>query len=317
MTASSDILQELTAHRLKRRSMIKGASLAAAGIAAGSVAGLDRAQAAAPITLVVADADVLNFALNLEYLEANYYLLGVSGTPLPSTLTGGGPTPMYKSTSTLVPFQTEELAYYFQRIAADEYTHVAFLRDALGDAAVAQPNIDLMTSFTTLAQAAMLVPSNASFDPFESEIAFLIGSYIFEDVGVTAYAGGAAYLQNAANLSYAASVLAIEGYHAGAIRGYLASRGGGAVTNAISALRATLSGAKDDNGTDIAGGNPFSIVNADYNGQAFRRSFNQVLSIVYGNSTVGTGGGLFFPSGLSGNITNNGSTYTPYVNVNV
>ncbi len=291
--------------RFPRRSMMKTGALAAAGATAGLVPGMRSARAA---TYQLADADVLNFALNLEYLEANYYLLGVTGAPLPATLTGGGPTATYPTT-TLVPFQTPQLAYYFQRIAADEQAHVTFLRDALGTSAVAQPQIDLGAAFTTLAQAAGLITAGQTFNPFASEIDFLIGAYIFEDVGVTAYGGGANYLAlGGPNIAYAASVLAIEGYHAGAIRGYLASQGGGVVTNAISALRAKLSGAMDDNGTDLSssGGNPFNIVNGDSNAQSYRRTFNQVLNIVYAGSE---NGGLFFPNGVNGTVKSTGDTF--------
>ena len=290
--------------RLPRRSVLKTGALATAGAAAGSFPLMRSARAA---TIQVADADVLNFALNLEYLEANYYLLGVTGAPLPATLTGGGPTPTAPTTTT-VPFQSRQLAYYFQRIAADEQTHVGFIRTALGASAVPQPQIDFMTSFTTLAQAAGLIGQGQTFNPFASELDFIIGSYVFEDVGITAYGGGAAYLAGPANIAYAASVLAIEGYHAGAIRGYLASQGGGTVTNAISALRAKLSGQADDNGTDLSatGGNPFNIVNGDSSAQSFRRTFQQVLSIVYAG---GTSGGLFFPAGTNGNIKSTSDTF--------
>ena len=88
--------------------------------------------------------------------------------------------------------------------------------------------------------------------------------------------------------------------HSGAVRGYLAQIGGGAVTNAISALRQQLSGVQD-NGTNLSGtgGNAFTFVNSDYNGQVFRRTPAQVLNIVYGNTSNGATPGLFFPSGVN------------------
>lgn len=66
-------------------------------------------------------------------------------------------------------------------------------------------------------------------------------------------------------------------------------------TNAISAQRQKLSGVPD-NGTDV-NGNPFNFANVDYNGQVYRRTPQQVLSIAYGGSP---NGGLFFPNGVNG-----------------
>ena len=76
-------------------------------------------------------------------------------------------------------------------------------------------------------------------------MSFLIGSYIFEDVGVTAYGGAAALISNKNYLTAAAGILATEAYHSGAIRALLSDLGVGTVTNAISALRTTLSGYAD------------------------------------------------------------------------
>ena len=300
--------------RLPRRSVMKTAALATAGASAGLFPAMRAARAA---TVQVTDGDVLNFALNLEYLEANYYLLGVTGMPLAASLAlpSGSATPTYPA-NPMVPFVTPQLQSYFNRIAADEQAHGSFLLAALGTTAVAQPQIDFTSAFTNLAFDAGLITDGQTFNPFASEIDFIIGSYVFEDVGVTAYAGGASFLQlNGPNIPYAASILAMEGYHAGAIRGYLASQGGGAVTNAISNLRNTLSGntspTTDDNGTDLSanGGSPYNIVNADSNAQVYRRTFNQVLSIVYGDPTSGATEGLFFPAGVNGAIKSTGDTF--------
>ena len=276
--------------------MLGRLGLSALAMGAITAVGTKTAQAA-----TYTDADILNFALNLEYLEAEYYLRAVTGSGLTSAMTGVASSQVIAPSSTLVPFQNSAIAYWAQRIANDELAHVNFLRLGLGTSAVPEPTIDLVNSFTTLAVAAGLIPSGQTFNPFESEINFLIGAYIFEDVGVTAYAGAANKLTSPANIAYGASILAVEAEHAGCIRSYLAGQGGGAVTNAISALRQKLSGVTD-NGTDLSasGGNPFSFANTDYNGQVYRRTPEEVLNVVFGAPGTGVTSGLFFPKGVSG-----------------
>jgi len=279
-----------------RRVVMRRAGFGLASLAAASL--LTSRPAAAATT----DADVFNFALNFEYLGAEYYLRAVTGQGLSafSSVTGVGTQGTVVGGSP-VPFQSPSVAYYAQQLANDELAHVRFIREALGTAAIAEPTIDLADSWSLLAEAAGLAPAGGSFNPYANEVNFLLGAYVLEDVCVSALAGAAMLLTNPNNVSYAASMLAAEGYQAGAIRGYLSDIGGGAATNAISALRATLSGTFD-NGTD-ADSNPFNITNVDYNGQVARRSTSQILSIAYGTSVSGTSKGLFFPNGVNGAIT--------------
>ncbi|MBV9784118.1 MAG: ferritin-like domain-containing protein [Acidisphaera sp.] len=300
MTETTSGHEPAAAATVDRRNLFKrvGAGVAGAAAAASLATGALSLTSAPAVAQSAGDANVFNFALNLEYLEAEYYLRGVTGSGLPSGLTSGAGFANTVTGGSLVPFQTPALAYYFQRIANDELAHVEFIRAVLGSAAVGEPAIDLMQSFTTVAIAAGLIVPGQTFNPFSSEVNFLVGAYIFEDVGVTAYAGAAASLTVPANISYAASILATEAYHSGGIRGFLSDIGGGAATNAISALRASLSGV-GDNGTNY-NGNPFNFVNADINAQAFRRTPSQVLRIVYGG---GATGGAFFPRGVNGAIT--------------
>lgn len=279
-----------------RRVVMRRAGFGLAGIAAASLLGSKSASAA-----TVTDVDIFNFALNFEYLGAEYYLrattgnglgtyAGLTGTGTQGTVVGGSP----------VPFQTEALGYYAQGLANDELGHVQVIREVLGTAAIAEPSIDLASSWSVLAAAAGLVPAGGSFNPFANEINFLLGAYILEDVCVTALAGAAALLTDPTNISYAASILGAEGYQAGIIRAYLAGIGAGDATNAISALRSKLSGT-GDNGTDYDS-NPYNFTNVDYAGLIFRRNTSQVLSIAYGTNVAGTSKGLFFPNGVNGTI---------------
>jgi Ferritin-like domain len=252
----------------------------------------------------VTDADILNFALNLEYLEAQFYTLATTGKTIDqigigtsgSNNTAGGTVTV--KAGAMVPFTTPLLQQFAQELALNEQDHVTFLRGALGASAVAMPNIDLLNSFNALAQAAGL---GATFDPFLDETSFLLGAFIFEDVGVTAYLGAAGLISSSTYLDKAAGILAVEAYHAGSIRQRIFAAGAAAQASStkIAIARASLDGTNnDDIGVGISSG-AATVVDADSNAIAFSRTTSQVLKIVYGG---GTSGGAFFPNGLNGNI---------------
>jgi hypothetical protein len=252
-----------------------------------------RPAAADPAALT--DADILNFALNLEYLEAEFYLRAVTGEGLTPADTGGVGTPGSVTGGRRVAFANRRARALAEEIAQDELNHVRFLRAALGNYAVAEPTIDLTNSFNAAAQAAGL---GDAFDPFADDQSFLLGAFVFEDVGVTAYAGAAAFIQNKAYLTAAASILAVEAYHAGEIRTRLLMQGLDDQTAKISALRAAASGAADDQGVTLDG-KP-NIVPTDANSLAFTRTPQQVLNIVYLGGAAANNG--FFPNKLNGSI---------------
>jgi len=228
-----------------RRGLLRGAGFGAAALGAMAFAPSGNSVAAEQENKTT-DVDVLNFALNLEYLEAEFYLRATTGQGLPPADTSGMGTQGTVSGGSQVAFKDPQLAELAAEIANDEYQHVLFLRKALGNAKVAEPSINLSTSFTVLAQAAGIVGPNGVFDPFGSDKAFLLGAFIFEDVGVTAYLGAAPLITSKAYLSAAAGILAVEAYHASEIRLQLLLAGVFEKPDRISKLRAALSGAHDD-----------------------------------------------------------------------
>jgi hypothetical protein len=273
--------------------------------ACGGGSGGNAAAAGAPT-----DAEILNFALNLEYLESQFYTYATTGAGLPAAMTAGVGTMGAVIPGQQVPFQDPVVKAYANEIANDEREHVAFLRSALGSAAVAQPAIDIggtdpNGAFSNAARAAGLVGAGAAFNPYANDNNFLLGAFIFEDVGVTAYKGASPLITNKTFLEAAAGILAAEAYHAGLVRTVLYAKGvnmGGLISaaNAISAARDSL----DNNGHDdqgITGATPgtSNIVPLDSNGLAFSRNAANVLNIVYLTSSATTKGG-FFPNGVNG-----------------
>jgi hypothetical protein len=253
----------------------------------------------------------LNFALNLEYLEAQFYSFAVTGAGLPnSSLTGAG-TQGAVTGGRQVNFTDPIVAQYAREIALDEIAHVNFLRQALGPATVAQPAIDIGTdpngAFSTAARAAGLVGAGQSFDPYASDENFLLGAFIFEDVGVTAYKGAAPLLANKTFTEAAAGILAVEAYHAAIVRTTLYRKG--IQTPALIDATEKISAARDslDNPIDVDQGiaplgDQSNIVPVDANGLVFGRTPGDVLNIVYLNAGAVPKGG-FFPNGVNGNIT--------------
>lgn len=282
---------------IDRRRMLRGTGATAAGIAALAAAGLVASTPEAEAQ-AVNDAAILNFALNLEYLEAEFYSRAYNGQPLPASLTSGtGQGTVTGPNTNGVPFVTPAIKQYAAEIAQDEINHVTFLRAALSGQAVGEPTIDLVNSFITLGNLVGV----SNFNPFADEDSFLVGSFIFEDVGVTAYHGAAPLVQNKQILAAAAGILAVEAYHASEVRLQLFQLGSTyqTLTTKIAAVRASLSGAQDDQGVVTSSGTA-NIVPTDSNSLAFSRTPRQVLNIVYGG--VNAASGLFFPNGMNGAI---------------
>ncbi len=280
-----------------RRLFLTGAGIASAVAAGTALLGCSDATLPYVDAAGQAEVDVLNFALNLEYLEATFYSYIVTGKDLDSSVTGGGPAPT--GVPSQITFPNAQVNDLFAEIQFDEFSHVAAQRTALGQLAVPRPQINL-------AALAAVSASN-----------YLQIARLFEDVGVTAYVGAASSLTGN-NVTAAAQILAVEGFHTGALRLLAIQQG--------AAYPATLAGYVPADGYDVKPADPGTVAlaqagpttasggyfataangtvgqNNTYVGFAYKRTASQVLSIVYGSATAGTAKGAFFPNGFNGNI---------------
>ncbi|PPF12564.1 hypothetical protein C5C36_05025 [Rathayibacter sp. AY1G1] len=285
---------------LDRRRFFEATGVAGLGIGAAALAA-PTASAEEVAASGPSDASILNFALNLEYLEAEFYLRAVYGTGLGGSDVTGKGTPGGVIGGRPVDFKTPWLKSFATEVANDEKAHVQFLRAALGTAKVARPAINLKDSFNSAAVAAGLIKAGQSFDPFASESNFLLGAFVFEDVGVTAYKGAAPLIQSKTYLDAAAGILAVEAYHAGAIRSAIYAADLSDSANKLSDARDSLDGKTDlDQGVKVNG--QANIVPTDGSSIAFSRTPGQVLNIVYLNPAAGTRTGGFFPRGVNGEL---------------
>ena len=234
---------------------------------------------------MIDEPDILNFALNLEYLEAEFYTYATTGKSITSFGTGikgraTGANPASGGTTvggSQVNFPdndqfTRDLA---AEIGAVERAHVVLLRGALGSSAVAKPNIDL---------------SALGFG-FGNQNDFLRAARILEDIGVTAYTGAAGLLKTPAIITAAACLLGAEAEHAAAIRTQIAK---------LKVPTTALDGADLIPPPSGQARQLLSINVSD--GLVATRTAGQVLYLAFGNKAGAKQGG-FFPSGLNGAIT--------------
>ncbi len=204
---SKSIIPELVGAASNRRSFIKKIGIATAAVGALSVVETKSAEAQS-----ATEVSILNFALNLEYLEAEFYTYGEFGFGIEQAglgtngiATGSNPPTGGTTTGGNKVTFSNNLVFSQQilhQIGSDERAHVVLLRSFLGQQAVAKPNINL---------------SALGFG-FGNQNDYLKLARIFEDIGVTAYAGAAGLLTTPLVITTAARILAAEAEHVSTIR---------------------------------------------------------------------------------------------------
>ena len=158
-----------------RRRFVNSASAAALGVVRAGLPGSATAAVASAQdnAHAIPDGAILDFALTLKYLEAEFSFNAVHGHGLPDSVTRGkgwrGPVEGGRA----VRFRSRNVRGFAKEIARDEHDHVRFLSGAVGSAAVARPAISIRQSFTAAATAAGLLMFGQAFHVYTSEDNFL------------------------------------------------------------------------------------------------------------------------------------------------
>jgi hypothetical protein len=175
---------ETRAAFLKKAGVGLGA-VAIGGAFAGAVPGIARGQA-----IPASDIAILNFALTLEFLEAEFYAQANRNNAAGSN---------------------RELKRFSTVVAQHEKVHENFLKKVLGSKAVARPKFDFKDTVTNATK-------------------FAATAQVLEDTGVHAYLGQVPNIKTKAVLLGAGRILPVEARHAAWIRDIRFSGGTSAPT---------------------------------------------------------------------------------------
>ncbi|CAM8898257.1 unnamed protein product [Rhodiola kirilowii] len=262
------------------------------------------------------DVDLLEFPLNLEYLEAEFFLWGSLGYGLDKVapnLTGKGPAPVGARIGKLDPLTRDVI----QQFAFQEVGHLRAIKSTVKG--FARPLLNLSAeAFGSVMDSAFGKPLRPSFDPYASGLNYLLASYVVPYVGLTGYVGANPKLRSPRSRKLVAGLLGVESGQDAVIRALLYERARKKVspygisvaefTHRISELRNKLGSAglkdeglvvrKERGPEGKMGGN---VLTGDQMSLAFDRTPEEILRIVYGSGNESVPGG-FYPKGGDGKI---------------
>jgi len=229
-----------------------GKNVALAAVPFGLAASSSKARAA---TFMAAQEDttaVLNFALTLEYLEKEFYNLGLESGVI-----------------------DDDDMLVFETISKHEDAHVEFLLAALKENAVAKPTFDFTGA-----------PGGLDLDPFMKKdgttkemayMQFMALAQGFEDTGVRAYKGQALALSsNNDLLDYGLQIHSVEARHASQVRRMRKEKGW--ITNAENTLPAPFAAIYAGEDNTNQGGVELKGMFGDFGGdKALTEAFDEPL----------------------------------------
>jgi len=266
-----------------------------------------------PVTAM--EVDILNFALNLEYLEGEYFngaLYGEGIDKFDPSLSGGGPPPIGIELANLDP-ATRDIV---QQFGLQEVGHVRIIRETVKKA-IPRPQLDLRVEvwakFFEEALGYRLIPP---FNPYENSVNFVLSVYFLPYMGLTGYVGANPNLTSPTAKRLVAGLLGVESGQDAVIRHWLYERSNlkvypypitvAEMTAKISILRNILgkTGIVDEGvivpkELGAEGRVSGNILSADPNSLSYSRTPRKILRVLYGTGNESIAGG-FYPHGANG-----------------
>ncbi|KAE8662624.1 Desiccation-related protein PCC13-62 [Hibiscus syriacus] len=262
------------------------------------------------------DRDWPQFAMNLEFLETEWFLCAAHGRGLDAIepeYAKGGPPPIgcKKANLDRVTRQVvEEFGY-------QEVGHLRAILKTVGG--IQRPQIDIRSeNIAKIFDEAMGCCLDPPFDPYEDSIKYLLASYVIPYVGLNGYVGMIPCLQKFETKKLVAGLLGVESGQDATIRAWLYEKANENVepynitvtefTTKISKLRNKLGhcGIKDEGimvPPELGAENRTSsnVLSADYDSLSYPRTPAEIARITYGTGDEHRPGG-FFPEGANGRI---------------
>ncbi|KAK9146927.1 hypothetical protein Sjap_006830 [Stephania japonica] len=229
------------------------------------------------IAIDPSDIDPLQFALNIEHLEADFFLIGAIGKGLEDfapELVMGGPPPVGAIKANLDDL-TKDIILEF---GYEEIGHLRAIKTTVGG--FPRPLMDLSPqNFAKLFDEAFGFSLNPPFNPYTSSVNYMLASYIIPYMAIVGYSRGAS----------ASIRLPVAEF-----------------TTRLSELRNRLAncGIKDKGiivPPELGAENQTSVnmLSADYNSLSYARTPAEILRVFHGTGDEHIPGG-FCPNGANG-----------------
>ncbi|KAK6911579.1 hypothetical protein RJ641_023672 [Dillenia turbinata] len=260
------------------------------------------------------DTDLLQFALNLEHLEADYFLWGALGYGLDDitpelVMEGLPPIGVKKANLDALMLSLRASSMNLDLKKVIKSTVDGFPR----------PLMDLSAqNFATLIDEAFGKHLEPAFDPYQDSLKYMIASYVIPYMGLVGYVGANPLINGYVSKRLLAGLLGIESGQDAVIRMYLYERREeidepynytvAEFTVQISNLRNRLAkcGIKDEgiivphwlgaeNKTET------NVLSADFNSLSYTRTPGEILRVLYNTGDEHKPGG-FYPDGGDGKI---------------